>query len=385
MGSRRTTPPIVSPSAAAAADVAARPEVHCSRAVAHRGISRNVLVVACGVLLVGGGCAGVGRRPLVKAAPLEPGDTIAFVAPAGHLDEVRMTLARERLEALGYEVRVPDDLYRQRGYLAGPDDVRAAELMAAFADPEVDAIFPGTGNYGTTRMLDRLDYDVIRRNPKIFIGFSDLTALHLAILKRAGLVTFHSPNPMWGLGSESNLTPFSEKSFWRALCGPAAGEDADAGWTVDCELVEDGGPQPRALVGGVARGPLVGGNLTLVGTLMGTPYEIETDGAILFIEDVGERPYRIDRYLSQLRLAGKLDRLAGVIIGVFRDCDPKPDEESLSLAEVFADYFADLGVPVLVDFPIGHSVYNATLPVGVEVEVDADAGVVRVCEDPLRR
>jgi muramoyltetrapeptide carboxypeptidase len=135
-----------------------------------------------------------------------------------------MALARERLIAMGFRVQVPENLYRARGYLAGTDAERAAELMAAFRDPDVNAIFPGTGNYGCTRMIDRLDYAEIRDNPKILIGFSDLTALHLAINKRAGLVTFHSPNPMWGLGSEGNLKPFSARYFWRALRGPARAE-----------------------------------------------------------------------------------------------------------------------------------------------------------------
>jgi muramoyltetrapeptide carboxypeptidase len=301
-----------------------------------------------------------------------------------------MALARERLIAMGFRVQVPENLYRARGYLAGTDAERAAELMAAFRDPDVNAIFPGTGNYGCTRMIDRLDYAEIRDNPKILIGFSDLTALHLAINKRAGLVTFHSPNPMWGLGSEGNLKPFSARYFWRALRGPAraegigrydAVEDIEHGYVIE---VPPGIAQPRTFAPGVARGRLTGGNLSLVAALMGTPYEIETTGRILFLEDVGERPYRVDRMLSQLRLAGKLDAAAGIILGTFRDCDPKAGETSLSLEQVFTDYFASLGIPVLMDFPAGHSANNATLPIGGWVELDADRHRVTVLEGPVR-
>ncbi|MCB9867864.1 MAG: LD-carboxypeptidase [Phycisphaerales bacterium] len=333
------------------------------------------------------GCAAhkAGMPDPIFPEALQRGDTIAFVAPAGPLDRTRMELARQRLEDMGFHVRVPSDLYRTRGYLAGPDETRAAELMAAFADPEVKAIFPGTGGYGVTRMLDRLDYDVIRRNPKVFIGFSDITGLHLAIQKKTGLVTFHSPNPMWGLGSDGNLKPFSADCFWRALLAErycaADGEPLPPGYAY--ELPADVAPT-KVLAPGVARGRLTGGNLSLVAALMGTPYEIETRGRVLFLEDVGERPYRIDRYLSQLRLGGKLDGVAAVILGQFRDCAPKPDEDSLSLDEVIADYFGGLGVPVITNFPAGHVANNATLPLGALVEVDADHNRVAVLENLVR-
>ncbi len=330
------------------------------------------------------GCDGARRLPMVRPPALAPGDTIAFVAPAGRLEQARMDRARERLEQMGFRVIQAEDLFRTRGYLAGQDARRAQELMAVFTDPQVKAIFPGTGNYGTTRMLDRLDYALIRKNPKIFIGFSDITGLHLALQKRAGLVTFHSPNPMWGLGSEGDLTEFSSWWFWRALrqeayTGPG-GTISTGGYTFELPKQT---PPLTALAPGVARGQLTGGNLSLIVALMGTPYEIDTRKRILFLEDVGERPYRIDRYLSQLKLAGKLDDVAGVLLGHFRDCDPKPDEDSLTLAEVFEDYFADLGVPVIANFPAGHARDNATLPFGVPVELDADQLQIRVLENPV--
>ncbi|MEM8943861.1 MAG: LD-carboxypeptidase [Planctomycetota bacterium] len=158
---------------------------------------------------------------MIRPPRLESGDTIMFVAPAGDLDKERMMLAQERLEERGYKIKFRDDLYVKDGYLAGSDQRRADELMQAFRDPNVKAIFPGTGGYGTMRILDLLDYDAIRANPKLLIGFSDITALHAAINRQAGLITWHSPNPQWGLGGESEvkpwesnyLTKFSEKYF----------------------------------------------------------------------------------------------------------------------------------------------------------------------------
>lgn len=351
----------------------------------HLSIRTVRTTLGIGILLgVVGGC-GAPRRPvLLKAQPLTRGDTIAFVAPAGPANAERVARARDRLEAMGFVVRVPADLCRRRGYLAGDDETRARELMDAFRDPQVAAVFPVRGGYGTTRLLDRLDFEVIRKHPKLFIGYSDITALHLAIQKRTGLVTFHSPMPMYGLGSPAGMPAYSARYFWRALRRSSyfddTGEKLPAGYVI---APPAGGPQPTALVPGVARGRLTGGNLSLIVTLMGTPYEIDTDGAVLFLEDIDEKPYRIDRYLSQLRLGGKLEGVAAVILGQFTNCAADPEDDSLTLAEVFQDYFADLGVPVLSNFSAGHTDLNATLPLGVMVEVNADAGTVTLLEDPV--
>lgn len=328
-------------------------------------------------------CAPRAVSPIYPPA-LREGDTIAIVAPAGTLQSERVELARQRLKDMGFQVSVPSNLYRQRGYLAGTDQERAEELMAAFLDPRVKAILPGTGGYGTTRIVDRLDYKAIRRHPKILLGFSDITGLHLAIQKKTGLVTFHGPNMMWGLGSEEGQPPFAAKYQWRAILEKeylaGMGEWLSAGYAY--ELPAEATPI-EVLSPGVARGRLIGGNLSLISPLIGTEYEIETDGRILFIEDVREEPYRIDRYLSHLRLAGKLDRLAGVIVGVFSHCEPADPARSLSLEEVFQDYFADLGVPVIMNYPVGHIRNNATLPIGVLAELDANRKQVRLLENPV--
>jgi muramoyltetrapeptide carboxypeptidase len=333
--------------------------------------------------------------PLFPRA-LAPGDTIMFIAPAKYLDNGRVALAKQRLEELGFHVKLPENLFRKRGFLAGSDEQRAAELMAAFADPDVDAIFPGTGGYGTTRIVDKLDYDLIRRNPKLLVGFSDITALHIAINQRTGLVTFHSPNPEWGLGTENNLSPHAARWFWRAILAkryfdPLAAATSP-GYTIDTRgksaagVISDADAPPPAvtLVAGKSRGRLIGGNLSVLHALMGTPYEIQTDGRILFLEDVGEAPYRVDRMLGTLRLAGKFDRVAGVVLGHFtaREDEQEWDDDA-TINDVLRDYFAKLRLPVLMNFPVGHVRFNTTLPVGVETELDATNGTIRLLENPV--
>jgi len=321
-------------------------------------------------------------RPMIYPALLEKGDTIMFVAPAGKLDRKRMMLAQKRLERCGYRVKMRPDLFTVDGYLAGSDARRAEELMQAFTDPEVKAVFPGTGGYGTMRILELLDYSVIRENPKLFVGFSDITVLHAAFNRRAGLVTYHSPLPMYGLGSPEYLSKFSARYFFRAV---QARPDQQGDYTIEipCDA-----PQPRSWGAGKARGRLTGGNLSLVAALEGTPYAIDTQDAILMIEDVGEAPYRIDRMLCQLQLAGKLSGLRGAVLGQFTDTDLREEDtvkdSRYSANGVLRQYFQSLGIPVLWNFPIGHHKKNCTLPMGGEVEIDAERRTLRVlAHEPL--
>ncbi len=357
----------------------------------HAQITRLILILALLSLAIPAtGCQMLpvwATRP-IKPAPLEPGDTIMFIAPAGDLNKQRVMLAKQRLQDMGFVIKHQDDLFRQYGYLAGTDEQRAKEIMAAFEDPDVDAIFPGTGGYGATRILQMLDYRSIRRHPKMLIGFSDITALHLAINQKAGLVTFHTPNPQYGLGSEGNLSDFSATYFWRAILKSSYYDDhgnrLTPGWTY--EFPQDV-PAPKTLATGKARGRLIGGNFSLIAATMGTPYEVQTKGRILFVEDVREAPYRIDRFLSTLRLAGKLKELNGVILCHFTRTEKEGEEPSeFSVNQVFEQYFADLGIPVIYDFPTGHHKFNASLPVGALVELQAteDGNTVTVLEDPVQ-
>ena len=315
-----------------------------------------------------------------KPPALLVGDTIAFCAPSGFLDSVRMSLARSRLEEKGFYITQEESLYRRWGYLAGTDEQRASELMHHFKDKSVKAIFPGTGGYGSTRILSMLDYDIIKSNPKIFIGFSDITALHIAFNQLAKLITFHTPNPMYGLGSKKGLDPISELYFWSLLMN-----SNDYTYEIPFDLYGDS-LKVQTMVPGIASGKLVGGNLSLICSTMGSVYEAKTMGSILFIEDVGEAPYRIDRYLSELKLAGKLDLVNGIIIGRFsrRETEAPDRSTDFQMHQVFQQYFSKMKVPVIFNFPSGHGSKNVSLPLGCIVEINTDDEIFKVLESPIK-
>jgi muramoyltetrapeptide carboxypeptidase len=341
------------------------------------------------VVISAGLCAPAGAEeaaaPIYPAA-LEEGDTIAIVAPAGPMSVEEVQRGARHLESLGFRVRLPENIDRQHRFFAGTDEVRGAELMAAFEDGEVDALFAARGGYGAMRILDSLDYEVIKANPKILIGYSDITALHTAIHQRTGLVTFHGPNIQGGTGATNGLTPFSRHYLWRAL---RQDEQGSAGYALLTALPGNGGQEPAippldSLSSGVARGRLVGGNLSVVHALMGTPYELETSGKVLFLEDIGEAPYRVDRMLQTLKLAGKLGNLKGVLLGSFtRRAEEDTSGETTSIDQVVKEYFGELGIPVVTRFPAGHQSNNATLPIGGLVEINGDEPGVRLLENPV--
>jgi muramoyltetrapeptide carboxypeptidase len=315
----------------------------------------------------------------IKPKALRRGDAIGVVAPAGPLDRERIDRALARLRQRGFRTKTYGNIYRSRGYLAGDDATRAAELMAAFSDPETAAVWCARGGYGVARLLDRLDFDVIRLHPKVFVGFSDITALHLAIHKRTGLVTFHGPNLQDGFGKTDDMLAANETALWRAVWAEEQ-SDPPSGYALDAVRMEQN--SLRTIRPGRATGQLTGGNLAVLAGLMGTPFEIETAGRILFLEDVGERLYRIDRYLAQLWLAGKVQEPAGVLLGIF-SYEEEPSEPPEALAELFDDYFGRLKVPVLAGFPAGHARENLTLPMGALVEIDAGDKRLAVCENAV--
>ena len=273
---------------------------------------------------------------------------------------------------------IPEGIgHRRSGYLAGTDEERAAELNRMIRDPAVRAIFPARGGFGLTRILDRIDYAAIRKDPKIITGYSDLTALHLAVAREARVITFHSPMPESSLWkSDKPEYAFAADSFRRAIFANRY-KKGESGYTIAVPA----DAKPVKLVGGTARGRLLGGNLSLIAATIGTPYALQPHGAILFIEDVHEAPYRVDRMLSQLRLAGVLDDVAGVVAGSFSSNDPSDAKE---LDRVLKDYLGRLKVPVIMRFPVGHTPLNATLPHGGLAELDADSGHLRLLENPVR-
>ena len=325
-------------------------------------------------------CSSDSSSIMQKPPALLVGDTIAFCAPSGFLDSVRMSLAKTRLEEKGFYIVREDSIYRRWGYLAGTDAQRASELMSYFKDKSVRAIFPGTGGYGSTRILSMLDYDIIKSNPKIFIGFSDITALHIAFNQLANLITFHTPNPMYGLGSKKGLDPISELYFWSLLMN-----SNDYTYEIPFDLYGDS-LKVQTMVPGIASGKLVGGNLSLICSTMGSVYEAETRGSILFIEDVGEAPYRIDRYLSELKLAGKLDLVNGIIIGRFsrRETEAPDRSTDFKMHQVFQQYFSKMKVPVIFNFPSGHGSKNVSLPLGCIVEINTEYETFKVLEPPIK-
>jgi len=309
----------------------------------------------------------------VYPQPLAPGNTIAIVSPASTPGREPIERAVARLHDMGLKTKSYSDLYRSYGYLAGTDAERAEELQIAFADPDVAAVLPTRGGYGIVRLLDRLDFRTIAKQPKIVAGFSDLTALHVALQATTNFVTYHGPNLQDGLGAEDGLDELSLESYRRTLFGGGKYEIAS-----NDRLAALGLAPMTSIRPGRITAEVVGGNTAVMCALTGTPFEVQTAGRILLLEDTGEAPYRIDRWLSQLRLAGKLTGLAGVLLGHFTDCRPSDDKPSLTLDQIWDHYFGNLGVPVLSGFPCGHERPNVTLPLGGVVELDADRCAVRV-------
>jgi muramoyltetrapeptide carboxypeptidase len=309
--------------------------------------------------------------PLLRARRLRAGDTIALINPSGAIYErAPYQIAAESLQALGFQVREAPNLRARYGHLAGSDALRAADVNAMFADPTVHGILAMTGGSGGGRMLPLVDYANIRRNPKFLGGFSDLTALINAVQVETGLVTFHCPLGVseWNEFSVGWLRAAVMEGQALTLANPVDRDDTPVART----------GRITTLRGGRARGPLVGGNLAVLTALAGSAYWPRFDGAILFLEEVNEYIYRVDRMLSTLKLSGALDRVAGVVLGGFTNCGPGDGNYgTLTLDEVFDDYFKPLNVPVYGGALFGHIKRKFTLPVGLSVEMDADAGSIR--------
>ncbi|MDF0731430.1 LD-carboxypeptidase [Pseudomonas entomophila] len=297
-------------------------------------------------------CVETLASPLPKA--LTGNARFAIVAPAGpaRLDADK---ARQWFERRGYQCRLFPGVDQADGYLAGSDAQRLQDLHDAFADPEIDAILCMRGGYGSMRLLDRLDFELIRRHPKPLIGYSDITALHTAIARHAGFITFHGAMLNADLLGEKQ--PPTERSLFEQLQGLKGAGDS---------LGHPAAYPLTSVVPGVASGRLVGGNLSMLGATLGTLAEVDTQGCILFIEDVNEPLYRVDRLLTQLRLAGKLDGVSGVLVGDFAGITVA------ALTPLLREIFAPLGVPVLAGWRSGHCDPNLCLPLGARVRLDTE-------------
>jgi muramoyltetrapeptide carboxypeptidase len=311
--------------------------------------------------------------PLLKPRRLAPGQLVGLVNPAGatYLRQ-DVEYVKDSLAALGLRCVEGKHLLDRYGYFAGTDEARAEDVNDFFRDHAVDAIMAVRGGWGCARILPLLDYPAIRKNPKVLCGYSDITALLVAVHARTGLVTFHGPDGI------STWNAFSVEIFKRMLFAgePLTLENPKAAG----DNLAPSKDRIDIITPGIARGPLVGGNLSVLAGIVGSPYLPSWEGAILFLEDVGEEIYRIDRMLTQLRLAGILDRLGGFVFGKCSDCTPGEGYGSLTLPEVLRDHVARLKIPAWSGSMIGHIESKFTLPVGLTAEIDADAGTIRLLE-----
>jgi len=299
--------------------------------------------------------------------PLCEGSRVALIAPSGPVSPEKFGPAVSAVEQLGLEPVVFESCHAAHGYFAGGDELRANDINAAFADKNIDGILCIRGGYGAQRLMNLIDFDMIRRNPKFFCGYSDITALHIMINQHCGFVTYHTP-----MASTELCTGADE-------------------YTVDClktmlfketlyELKNPDGMPMKTLVGGCACGILTGGNLSLVSSSLGTPYEIDTRGKILFLEDVGEEPYRIDGMMNHLKAAGKFKDCAGIMLGYYTDCVAEHPEKSLTLTQVFEELIVPEHKPAVMNVACGHSLPSMSLPLGKAIELNSISGKITVLD-----
>ncbi|MBC3539678.1 LD-carboxypeptidase [Rufibacter sediminis] len=317
------------------------------------------------------------NRPKTIVPPrLKAGDTVGLICPAGAaFSKETVQITKESLEALGLKVKLGKHVFDRFGYLAGTDQARAEDVNAMFADKTVQGIMAIHGGWGCARLLPLLDYKTIQKNPKPLIGYSDITALHLAIHAKTGLITFHGP-----VGS-ATWNKFTVDSFRQVLFdgSPALFENPrELGDNL--ALTKD---RITTIMPGTARGKLVGGNLTVLSAIIGSAYLPHWKDAILFLEDTNEAVYRVDRMLTQLKLAGVLDQVKGVVFGKCSDCEPGKGYGSLTLEEVLEQHLQPLKVPVYSGAMIGHITHKFTIPVGAEAQLDATAGTLKLLQSAV--
>jgi len=314
---------------------------------------------------------------MVKPRALAAGQTVGLIAPASAPNEPdRVRFAADIIRSFGLNVKVGLHAFDREGYLAGSDADRADDLNAMFADDEIDAVFCLRGGYGASRLLPMLDYEGIRRHPKPFLGYSDITSLHMAIYARTGLVTFHGPI------AAQTFSPYTAAEFKKVLFGPPQVPSPLAAPPPFArrEGAAESANRLIPLVSGMAQGRLLGGNLTLLAHLCGTPYLPDFTGAILFLEDVGESYYSIDRDLTQLWLAGVFDRIKGVAFGKFTEIGAGNWLQNRPLETILAERCRAANIPALAGLMIGHIDDQATIPMGCMAELDVEAGTLQLLE-----
>lgn len=339
-------------------------------------ISRRDFVITLGALGMTGGLAGGlsaesnAAEPIVKPERLRPGDKVGLVRPAtAAFVKEPIEIMVEALQSLDFEVVLGDHYFDRHGYFGGIDSERAADINGFFADPDIRMIV-ASGGWGGARLLPLIDYDAIRSNPKVFLGYSDVTALHTAIHARTGLVTFHGPSP---------LNNFSAEYFRRVVMRGEAVRMSNPTFLTDNTLVQTEN-RTRVITGGIASGRMLGGNLTVLTAIMGSDYLPDWAGSILFVEDVNEAVYRVDRMLTELSLAGILGKISGFVFGRCTDCGPGEGYGALTMEQVLREHIEPLGIPAFSGSMIGHIDEQFTIPIGINVEIDADRGEIRMLE-----
>jgi muramoyltetrapeptide carboxypeptidase len=313
------------------------------------------------------------ENKIIKPKRLKAGDTVAVIAPASGVSEQTFDQSLQNLSGLGFKTKVGRFARGGKGFLSGTDTERLRDLHWAFQDSEVDAVWCVRGGYGTSRLLPKVNYGLIKRNPKILVGFSDITALLLAVFQKTGLVTFHGP-----VGA-SKFTDYTKNHILNTLMRPRSGYEIKLP-----DVPEGENPDlynAIILNGGKCRGQLIGGNLSLIAALNGTPYGLkDTNGKILFLEDVSEAPYRVDRMLTQMRQTIDMRSLAGIALGVFTRTENDLDSPSQSMIEVLRDRLGGLGIPVIYGLAFGHIRNQFTLPYGIRAELDTSDSTLTLLE-----
>lgn len=306
------------------------------------------------------------KRKKLKPNHLKKGDTIGLITPGSPIDEEKFQKAINTLEQLGLKAFYTEQIHAKKGYLAGSDSDRLKDLHLMFERKDIKGIWCIRGGYGCTRLLPGIDYALIRKNPKVIIGYSDITALVNAIYKKTGLICFHGPV------ASSDPTDYTLEQFQQILM---TRNDR-------LEIRNAKNHQARIIRPGIAKGKLVGGNLSLLTAITGTGYELSLKNKILFLEDIGEKPYRIDRMLTHLRQACDLNSAAAIMLGIFEDCEG--GEDSLSLDEVLEDRLGDLNIPIIYGMSFGHIQDIMTIPIGAKAQLDTSLQTLNILENVVQ-
>ena len=305
---------------------------------------------------------------MIKPKPLQKGDSVAIIAPASPSDKNLIDKCITSLNELGLKVVVGESCLSEHGFLSGTDDIRANDINCMFADKNIKGIFALRGGYGCARLLNLIDFKLIKKNPKIFVGYSDITALHIAINQKSKLITYHGP--MISTELIKGLDEYSADYYKKFIFGNEKVE----------ELFNPEGNTLEVINNGIASGQLTGGNLSLICSSLGTKYEINTKNKILFLEEVEEVPYKVDRMLTHLKQSGKLKEANGIILGAFTNCIAPNNKKSLSLQEVFNEIILPLKKPTISNLACGHCLPTLTLPLGAKVLLDANNKKIKILE-----